>query len=246
MTTVLQETRDGGVHVITLNRPERLNAVTDELVRDLTDALTAAGQDTVRAVVLTGSGRAFCSGHDLKEPNSDRDLNDTRERLERLQELTRLVRELRAPVIAAVEGWAVGAGCELALACDLAVAASDARFAFPEVGVGLTVTNGVTQLLGPVLGPQRAKRLVLTGERFSGEQAHQWGLVSHLADPRSALPDALALAESIAQQPPVATALAKRLIDAGMGVDLQEALQLEVELSLLIDPTESGAQAVPR
>ncbi len=237
MSTVLVEQR-GPVRLVTLNRPERLNAVTDELVVELGEALRR--DDGARAVVLTGSGRAFSSGHDLKHETGPETPAQARDRLERLQDLTRLIRSSPAPVIAAVEGWAVGAGCELTFACDLAVLAADARFRFPEVSLGLAVTNGVSQLLAAVAGPQRAKRLVLLGEVFDAQQVHAWGLASHLAEPGQALAGALALAEQLAALPAVATASAKALLDNGFGASLEEALAAEVEVSLALDPSERG------
>ncbi|WP_007027272.1 enoyl-CoA hydratase/isomerase family protein, partial [Saccharomonospora iraqiensis] len=157
------------VAVVRLNRPGRLNAVTPELVDDLIAALRGIATDEgVGAVVLTGAGRAFCSGHDLRQPPPEQ---EPRARLERLQEVTRTLRALPQPVVASVHGYAVGAGAEFALGCDLVLAADDAVFAFPEVGLGLSVTGAASRLLPLLVGPLRAKELVLRGERLDAATA---------------------------------------------------------------------------
>src|SRR5689334_18258727 len=152
---------DADVAVIALNRPQRLNAVNDQLVEGLLAALSEVEAGDCGAAVLTGRGRAFCAGHDLKEPRGDAD--GLLGRLEHLQDVTRRIRGLSIPVIAAVHGHAVGAGAEFALGCDLVVAAEGTRFRFPEVGVGLSVTGGVTKLLTLLVGPLRAKEMVQIG-----------------------------------------------------------------------------------
>lgn len=236
---VLVTERDGVV-TIELNRSERLNAVNTGMVEALLQALREAQRRGARAVVLTGAGSSFCSGHDLREPVADDGPDDTRRRLETLQDVTRALKSLPCPVVAAVEGYAVGAGAEFAFACDLVVAGREAVFAFPEVSVGLAVTNGITQLLAAVLGPQRAKYLLLTGERFGPQQAHEWGLISLVTDRGTARAQADALARRLAAQPPTAVTIAKRGVDRGFGAGLEESLALEVELSMLLDPGESG------
>ncbi|GAA1909881.1 enoyl-CoA hydratase/isomerase family protein [Streptomyces sodiiphilus] len=227
----------GPVAVIELHRPHRLNAVTDAVSRELSTALRRAVAEGARAVVLTGAGRAFCSGHDLKEPAGAEDSLMARERLERLQDVTRVIKRSPVPVIAAVHGWAVGAGCEWALACDLVVAAEYTRFSFPEAGVGLTVTNGVSQLLAAVLGPQRAKYLLMTGTVFTAEEAQGWGLVNEVVPAGEHRGHALALAERLLGQPPVSLALAKEAVDRGLGTTLEEALATEVDLSMRVVDT---------
>ncbi|MFP8887164.1 enoyl-CoA hydratase/isomerase family protein [Streptomyces mangrovi] len=237
--------RTGPVAVVELHRPHRLNAVTDEVSRELAAAVRRAVAEGARAVVLTGAGRAFCSGHDLKEPAPAEDPLEARERLERLQDVTRTIKRSPVPVIAAVHGWAVGAGCEWALACDLVVAAESTRFTFPEVGVGLTVTNGVSQLLAAVLGPQRAKYLLMTGTGFGAEEARDWGLVNEVVPAGEHLRRALELAGRLVGRPPLALALAKESLDRGLGAALEEALATEVDLSMRVvaagTPDRSGA-----
>ncbi|MGH3467967.1 MAG: enoyl-CoA hydratase/isomerase family protein [Thermocrispum sp.] len=233
---------DGGVAVVTLNRPERLNAVAPVLVDDLLAALDRVHRnDAARAVVLTGAGRAFCAGHDLKEPPAT---GDSRRRLERIQQVTRRIRALPQPVIAAVHGYAIGAGAEFALGCDLVLAARDAVFAFPEAGLGLSVTGGVSRLLPLLVGPLKAKELLLLGERIDAAEAARIGLVN------AVVPDARAAAVeracAIADKPPYAVALAKRVLDAGIDSALEPALELEVAHALVTDNAAEVASSAAR
>lgn len=235
-------TQEGAVRTITLNRPDRLNAVNDAMVQHLTEALELSLDDGVRTVVLRGAGRAFCSGHDLKEPVADTSSDGARARLQRLQDLTRLVERTPAPVITVVHGWAVGAGAELALASDLVMATQSARFRFPEVSVGLAITNGASRILATAIGPQRAKRLTLLGETIDADSLYQMGLVSHLvAD--AALDAALSrLVAATSSLPPVAARLTKGLLNHGGDSDMEAALQAEVEASMLLHPDEYAGE----
>lgn len=226
-------TVDTGVGMVTLARPERLNAVSPELVVDLLAILgTVAADETVRAVVLAGRGRAFCAGHDLRAPTPD---GDSRRRLERLQEVTRALRNLPQPVIAAVQGYAIGAGAEFALGCDLVVAADDAEFAFPEAGLGLSVTGAASRLLPLLVGPLRAKELVLFGERVDAARARQIGLVNTVVPRADLLECATAWARRLAGKPPWALALAKRALDRGVDSAVEDALELEVSHALITE-----------
>lgn len=232
-----------GVATVTLNRPERLNAVAPMLVDDLLTALDQVAASSARAVVLTGKGRAFCAGHDLKEPPPD---GDARRRLERIQEVTRRIRALPQPVIAAVHGYAIGAGAEFALGCDLVLAADDAVFAFPEAGLGLSVTGGVSRLLPLLVGPLKAKELLLLGERVHAEEAARIGLVNAVM-PRAVLHDtATAWARTIADKPAYSVALSKRALDAGIDSALDAALELEVSHALITDTAVEVAESAAR
>ncbi|MBB4688088.1 enoyl-CoA hydratase/isomerase family protein [Amycolatopsis jiangsuensis] len=223
---------DGGIAQIRLNRPERLNAVAPVLVDDFLTALDAAARSSARAVLLTGNGRAFCAGHDLKEPTPE---GDSRARLDRLQDVTRRLRALPQPVIAAVHGYAIGAGAEFALGCDLILAAEDAVFGFPEVSLGLSVTGAASRLLPLLVGPLRAKELLLLGERFDGRRAHEFGLVNAAVPTAELMPLALGWAEKIAQHPPEAATMAKRALDSGIDHALESALELEVSHALITE-----------
>lgn len=232
---------DDGVALVWLNRPERLNAVAPELVDDLLAALgEVAADEEVRAVVLAGRGRAFCAGHDLKAPEPE---GDSRVRLERLQDVTRRLRALPQPVLAAVHGYAIGAGAEFALGCDLILAADDATFAFPEVGLGLSVTGGASRLLPQLVGPLKARELVLFGDRLDAAAAERLGLVNWVVPADELLERALKWATRLAAQPAGATALAKRALDRGPDGTLETALELEVSHALVTEHTPEVAQA---
>ncbi|WP_307827939.1 enoyl-CoA hydratase/isomerase family protein [Nocardioides sp. SYSU D00038] len=234
---------DGPVARVHLNRPDRLNAVVPALTDGLVDALRRAEDDGVRAVVLAGRGRAFCAGHDLKEPEPEETVLETRARLEAIQDVTRLVRRFPGPVIAAVHGYALGAGAEFALCCDLVVAAEDASFGFPEVGVGLSVTGGISRLLPQLVGWARAKDLLLLGERVSGAEAARIGLVARSAPTGRHEEVALDLARRIAERPELSVSLAKQVLDAGLDATVDEAMQREVDHAVLT--SLSGESAAP-
>lgn len=236
-------TVDADVAVISLNRPHRLNAVNDQLVEGLLDALTAVKAGDFGAALLTGRGRAFCAGYDLKEPRGDN--AGLPRRLENLQEITRRIRALPIPVIAAVHGHAVGAGAEFALGCDLVVAAEGARFRFPEVGLGLSVTGGLTKLLPLFVGPVKAKELLLLGEAIEADEALRLGLVNRVVPPVELMDAALDWARRLASQPRVPTALAKAALDDGIDATFDAGLELEISHAIITDDlAERGDEAV--
>ena len=224
---------DESVARIYLNRPHRLNAVVPELTAGLIAALTRAGHDDARVVVLAGRGRAFCSGHDLKEPLPPESVLETRRRVDAIQDVTRAIRRFPGPVIAAVHGYALGAGCEFALGCDLVVAADDAQFGFPEVSVGLSVTGGISRLLPLLVGLVRAKELVLLGERITAARALELGLVNRVTAPGEHEAVAAELAAKLKAQPALALALAKEALDRGVDCALEEAMAAEVDFAVL-------------
>ena len=232
--------RDGDVAVVHLNRPERLNAVVPALTVGLSGALARAEREGARAVVLAGRGRAFCAGHDLKEPEPVETPVQTRARLEEIQDVTRLVRRFPGAVVAAVHGYALGAGCEFALCCDVVVAAEDAQFGFPEVGVGLSVTGGISRLLPVLVGWAKAKELLLLGDRVSGAEAARMGLVARAVPAGEHETVALELAHRLAQRPPLALSLAKQVLDQGLDGTLEQAMGREVDHAVLTSLSGEG------
>ena len=233
----------GGIAVITLNRPNRLNAVVPELVEELCAALGRARRDDVGACVLTGAGRSFCAGHDLRQEHEPiTEAEDTR-RLHRVQDVTRLVRQAPFAVVAAVHGYALGAGCEFALCCDLIVASRDAEFGFPEVGVGLGVTGGISRLLPLTVGLAKAKELVLLGERFSAEQALELSLINWVVEPGQHLNIAMDVAARLRERPRAALARAKRALDVGPEVGIEAAFDVEIANALALHAGSDAADA---
>ncbi len=238
--TVLTEDTGDGVRIVTLNRPHRLNAIVPELLEDLIAALRAADRDPgVRAVVLTGAGRAFCSGDDLKDFEAQ--LGDEaviRAYIERIQDVTRAIVLGDTPVVGAIRGWAVGGGLEWVINCDFAVAATETRFFFPEVSWGLFVTGGVTELLPRLVGLQKARELIMLGERFDAAQAHQWGLVWKIVPDAELMSAALAVASRIAALPPEPVRDLRRILArrAGDGLDAAMAQETAATVRGFLDP----------
>jgi enoyl-CoA hydratase/carnithine racemase len=234
---------EGAIARIHLNRPERLNAVVPQLVDDLLGALARADAEGVRAVVLAGRGRAFCAGHDLKEPAPTDGETAMRARVERIQDVTRSIRAMRAPVVAAVHGYALGAGAEFALGCDLVVAAEDASLGFPEVGVGLSVTGGISLLLPRLVGLARAKELLMIGRHLPAEEALTLGLVNGVVPTGAHEVVAGELAAELAARPPHALGLAKSLLDSGIDGSFEDALEREVDAAIATTRTGEATEA---
>jgi enoyl-CoA hydratase/carnithine racemase len=255
MADELQVERAGAVTVLTLNRPRVLNAMDTPMWRALDAALDRVVDEAeVRAVVLAGAGRAFCAGADLKETDAmaaqiaagKLGLPALREYKARLQGVTRKMQTCPKPFVAAVQGYAVGAGCELALSCDLVVAEEGARFGFPEVAVGLTITNGGTFLLPRMVGMAQAKELAFLGELADAETCRQMGLVNRVVPAGAARAAALEMAQAIARRAPLSVQFHKTAINRAAGADLEAALAMEAELavlSLLSEDHREGARA---
>jgi enoyl-CoA hydratase/carnithine racemase len=213
---------------ITLDRPEAMNAISTALAIRLAEVCAQVAADRlVRAVVLGAAGnRAFCVGADLKERAAMTDADLLAQR-EVFRAAFGSVLRLPQPVIAAVQGFALGGGCELALSCDLIVADSSAQFGLPETTVGLVPGGGGTQLALRRLGPGRAADLIFTGRRVGAAEAERIGLADRLVPEGSAASHALALARRIAASSPIAVKHAKRAIRLGSGLDLEAGLEIE-------------------
>lgn len=228
---VLLEERHGAVALLRLNRPEALNALDAELVRVLGDALERATADaSVRVLVLTGEGGAFCSGADLKEALGALDAGaDLGGRLAAFQKSVRLIAAARQPVLAAVDGAAVGFGADLALACDLRLLSERAYFQEKFVGIGLMPDGGGTFHLPRLLGLGRALELTLLAERLDAARAVELGLALRVVPPSELVPQALALAERLAEGPPLALAAIKQAVRASLDGTFEQALEREAE-----------------
>lgn len=204
--------RDGGVLTLTLNRPDKLNAIDNPLADALLDALRSAAADpAVRAIRLRGHGRAFCAGRDVSAPPTERDL-------ELVQAVARAIVTHRCPVIAAVHGWTVGAGFEWMMNADVVVAANDTRFKLPEASLGVFVTGGLVATLPAAVGPMRAKALTLLGEAFDAQQALAWGLVYRCVPVDELDAVSLAAARQIAALAPEVVSAFKRVLNQ-IGLD---------------------------
>ncbi|MDQ1685021.1 MAG: hypothetical protein QOC82_1758 [Frankiaceae bacterium] len=226
--STLTVTVDGGVAELVLSRPKALNAISTQLATDLVDATDQLrADDDVRVVLLAADGdRAFCVGADLKERNGMSDADLLAQRVV-FRAAFGGVLGLPQPTVAAVHGFALGGGCELALSCDILVADETATLGLPEVSIGLVPGGGGTQLALRRLGPGRAADVVLTGRRIAAQEATSLGLVDRLVPAGSARAAARQVAEQIAANSPVATRAAKRALRGGWGLDYAAAMDVE-------------------
>jgi enoyl-CoA hydratase len=224
-------TLDGPVRHVRLNRPERLNAVSEELYGDLEPALLEAAADpATRAVLLSGSGRAFCAGADLKaHAERERGPAERRAYVWAGQRVCRLLQRMPKPVVAAVHGHAIGAGAELAIAADVVVCADDAQLRLPEIGLGTFVGGGASQRLPLLVGQLRAKQLLLLGRPLTGAEAADWGLASEAVPAAELAERAAALARELAALPVRSLQLAKEALNRAGATTLDEALVFEAE-----------------
>jgi 2-(1,2-epoxy-1,2-dihydrophenyl)acetyl-CoA isomerase len=226
--SVLEVERAGAVLTLTLNRPEKLNALDAELHAALAGALAGAAAPDIRAVVLTGAGRAFCVGQDLEEFRAGAEDVGTRLR-ERYHPLVLALRELEKPVLAAVNGVAAGAGVSLACACDLRIAAAGARFVPAFVGIGLVPDTGATAFVAQLLGPARAFEWLTSNRPLEAEEALALGLVSEVVPAEDLAARCAERAAELAAGPTRALALTKRLLADAATTTLAEQLELEAD-----------------
>lgn len=238
MTQGIKIEKAGHVAKLLLNRAHKLNAMTIDLWALMGDFLRELDRDlTIRCVVILGEGRAFLAGHDIEEIKEHSEhissgqvgANQLREWQKKLQDTTRLIRLARFPVIAGVQGYAVGAGCELVSACDLVVAERSAKFGFPEVNLGATITNGGTFFLSRKIGLAKARELAYMGEFIDATEAHRIGLVNRVTDDGGLREEALRMADRIASRAPLAVQMHKVMIDRGLEASLEAMLHFETE-----------------
>ena len=216
------------VGIIQFNRPQRLNAINQPLLKGFIDKLQVAGNDPeVRSIILTGAGRAFCAGEDLKETSAGKTLEQWTVEIDGLQDVQRVIMGIGKPIIAAVNGYAVGGGLEFALSCDIRIAAEDAQFGFPETGVGLTVTTAGTKLITQIIGLGRAKELILTGRFVDAAEALEIGLVNKVVDNGALMDRALEMCGLITARSPLALKLSRIAIDHGLSASFEQILELE-------------------
>ena len=243
MADVVLTTRDGAVLTITLNRPEVYNAINREMHEGLAAALEQAADPAVRAVVLTGAGRGFCSGQDLREfqelPGG------VREALEQTYHPNvRAMRTLEKPVIAAINGPCAGAGLSLACACDVRIASSEASFVPGFIGIGLVPDAGSTWFIHRLLGFSRAFEWMVSNRRLSAAEAFVWGLVSEDIPAERFGKRAAELAEWYAERPTRAVAMTKQLFEHAFTATLEDQLELEAALQQAATETEDFPEGV--
>lgn len=242
---LVETSRHDRVVVATLNRPDAMNAISAQVLEDLGAALAEAEADVgVGALVLTGSGeKAFAAGADIAEFRGASAV-DARDIAERGQSLTRRLERSRLPVIAAINGYALGGGCEIALACDIRLAADSARLGQPEVTLGVVPGWGGSQRLPAIVGAGIAREMILTGRHVGAEEAHRVGLVNAVHPKDDLLQSAIDLGNRIAALPPLAVAWAKELTLGAMSADLDTRLEREREVFALTFATEDHTEGV--
>ena len=245
---LIYEVKDG-IATLTLNRPERLNALGGSLREDLHDAITRSAADPeVRVMIVTGSGKGFCAGGDVKAMNEAKEGRRERPFMEKIapgRDRTLLaMREAPQPIIAAVNGAAAGAGMNLALACDIRLASTAAKFSQAFVKRGLHPDWGGTYFLPRIVGTARACELIFTGEVIDAAEALRLGIVNRVLPPEELLPAAQALARAIAAGPPIAIRLAKRGIYRNAESDLRTALEYETFAQNACFETEDASEGI--
>ena len=243
MSFVKYEQKDQ-VAVLTIDRQEALNALNSQVLCDLDEAITKAEQDeSVRVVILTGAGRSFVAGADIGEMKGFSAIDGKKFGVHGGSIFLRL-ENLSKPVIAAVNGFALGGGCELAMACDIRLASEKAKFGQPETGLGITPGFGGTQRLPRIVGTARAMELILTARNISAAEALEMGLVSHVYPPEELLDKAMELAQAIAANAQVAVRQSKAAIRRGLQTDMATGVAYESEAFALCFATEDQKDAM--
>jgi|TARA_B110000238_G_C16029408_1_gene396762 enoyl-CoA hydratase/carnithine racemase len=236
--TVLSDL-DQGVRTITLNRPDSLNAMNRALIDDLAQAFNDANaDDATRAILLTGAGRAFCAGDDRHEHVHPESEAEARDLVDAIQRVTQALVLGNKPVVGAINGWAVGGGFEWAINCDFPLWAESAKAFFPEVSLNLFVTGAVSSLLPAIVGLNKAKEMLMLGQRYDAASLHEIGVAWRVVEDEQLLTQAFAVALQLAQLPPLSVRAMKRVLNQAAANDLNSAMQLETEATIagFLDP----------
>jgi len=241
--TIRYEVKDG-VGIAAINRPEALNALNSTVIEELSALVNEIENDkALRALVITGEGRSFVAGADIAE-QCPLDLAGGRAWGRRGSALFRRIELLEIPTIAAVNGFALGGGCELAMACDIILASEKAKFGQPEVGLGITPGFSGTQRLARRIGAARAKELIFSGKMIKAEEAKEMGLVNAVHAPEALMDAAMEMAQSFAKNAPIAVKYSKACIDRGLQTDLDSGIAMENELFAMCFGTEDQKEGM--
>ena len=224
---ILIEKKDS-IGIIKINRPNFLNALNKDTIFELTNAVEELEKDkNIKVVILTGEGKAFIAGADIKQMK-DMDSSEAKKFAEAGHNLLMNIENSRLPFIAAVNGYALGGGCEVMMACDICIAASSAKIGQPEINLGVHPGFGGTQRLPRLVGRMKAKEILLTGDNIDANEAHLIGLVNRVAPDDQIMQEAEKIANKIANKTTVQTDLIKKLVNKGMDIDLKRACELEI------------------
>ena len=242
-TKLIVEKQDA-VCVVKINNPQAMNALNTTVLGELDAAFTEIEKDKeLKVVIITGEGRAFVAGADISQMST---MNATEGKAfgEQGAAVFRKIEKLPIPVIAAVNGFALGGGCELAMACDIRIASAKAKFGQPEVGLGITPGFSGTQRLPRIVGMGIAKELIYTADVINAEEAYRIGLVNKVVEPEALMDSALAMAKKIAKKAPIAVKYSKEAINRGMQTDLDSAIAIEANLFGLCFSTEDQKEGM--
>jgi len=235
-------TKEGAIGIVQLNRPKVLNALNFELMTELVNALEELDREAaVKVIILTGGERAFAAGADLAEMSQATPVDLV---LGRRFELWDRIRKISKPIIAAVSGYCLGGGNELAMNCDLIIASETATFGQPEVNVGIIPGAGGTQRLPRVVGKYKAMEMILTGKSISADEAYRIGLVNHVVPPESLMEEAKKIATDIASKPPISIRSAKEAILRAQDTTLEVGLEFERKAFYMLFATEDGKEGM--
>jgi len=244
LNTVTYE-KSEGIGIITLTRSKSMNAINREFIGELDQLFDEiARDDEISAVIITGSEKVFCAGADIKEVGKIRTPMEAHLFVSGVQLVFNKIEKLDKPVIAAVSGLALGGGCELALACDIRIAAENATFGQPEIKIGVIPGAGGTQRLPRLVGLGRAKELLFTGDPIGAQEAYRIGLVNKVVPIESLMSEAKKMASKLAQQPPLALKTTKMVINEGMDMNIQSALALEARSFEILFSTEDQKEGM--
>ncbi len=245
---ILFEVRENGIAVLTVNRPKVLNALNQATLDEMNQALDeVATNENIKVLIVTGAGeKSFVAGADISEFELFKNAYQAEEMARKGQRLTQKIEALPKPVIMAVNGYALGGGCELAMAGDIRIASKNARFGQPEINLGIIPGYGGTQRLPRLVGQGMAKYLCMTGDQITAEEAWRIGLVEKVVEPDALMDEAFQLAEKLAAKPPIALHLIKKAIQEGTQMDLDNGLKMEAAYFGIVMDTEDrveGTQA---
>ena len=241
---ILYEKKDD-IGLITLNRPDRMNALNSTMLRELDHVLSEIEEDNeVKVVIITGSEKFFAAGADITELDKMSTPVDVHGFIKEAQAVINKFEDLEKPVIAAVSGLALGGGCELAMACDLRIAAENAMFGQPEIRIGVIPGAGGTQRLPRLVGVTKAKELLYTGDSIDANEAYRIGLVNKVVPVASLMDETMKMASKIARQPGIALRMTKFAVNSGMDMDLKSAMSYEARCFEILFSTEDQKEGI--
>ena len=237
--------RHGAVAVLTINRPKVLNALRMQTKEELFAALQALAADPEgRGVIITGTGRAFVAGSDIAEISVNRPGTETAAMSQKAHQLMNYIEAMPKPVMCAINGYALGGGMELALACDLRFISATAKMGVPEIDLGVAPCYGGTQRLPRQIGAVLAKELLFTGRKLTAQESLELHLVNRVCEPEQLLHEAIAFMQDIASKAPVAVRYCKECVNSGLEMSLQDGLRLESEIAGALAETEDAREGV--